>query len=477
MSNENNQQLQRTLKPVHVWSLALGAIIGWGAFVMPGNTFLPNAGPIGSAIALVIGALIMIVIAINYSYMICRYPKAGGEFTYTQVAFGKTYGFICAWFLSLSYLAIVPLNATALALIGRNLLPSATQWGYLYDAKGYGIYAGEVILAILALVLLALLCIRGAAAIGKFQTFLAFGIVGTVAILIIAALFNPNVSFSNLSPGFATEPSGKISFAGIIAVVAVAPWAFVGFDSVPQASEEFSFNIKKSRMIMILSIIIGVVLYISLTFLAVIVMPEGYTSWESYIADTHIDPLPDSLNGFSSLPVFNAAKLILGIPGLILLAVALLCATLSGIIGFYMATSRLLYSLAREKMLPAWFGKLHKKYNTPYNAILFIMIISFLAPWFGRTVLGWIVDMSSIGAAVGYAFTSASVLVIVNKRKDGGLGLKINAVLGVLFSLIFIGLLVIPNDWAYLGIESRIALIVWTVMGAAFYIYSRKKAK
>ncbi len=480
MSNspETAPQLQRTLKPVHVWSLALGAIIGWGAFVMPGNTFLPNAGPLGAAIALGIGALIMIIISINYSYMINHYPVAGGEFTYASSAFGKTSGFICAWFLGLSYLAIVPLNATALALIGRNLVPSLTQWGYLYSVEDYGIYAGEVLLAVVALVFFAWACIRGVATIGKFQTVLAFGIVGSVLLLVIAALFSPHLSLSNLtSRGFITNSSGEISFPGIIAVVAVAPWAFVGFDSVPQASEEFCFNVKKCRRIMILSIIIGAVLYITLTFLAIAVMPEGYTSWQDYLADTQKDPLPGALAGLSALPVFNAAKLILGTPGLVLLGVALLCAVLSGILGFYMATSRLLFSMAREKVLPAWFGKLHPKTNTPYNAILFILAISLIAPWFGRTVLNWIVDMSSVGAAVGYGFTSAAVLVIAHRKKDAGWVTKLNAVLGVFFALLFVALLVVPNKWAYLGIESRIALIAWVLLGALFFITNNIKNK
>ena len=91
-ANNNEAKLQRTLKPVHVWSLALGSIIGWGAFVMPGNTFLPNAGPLGTAIAMGIAALIMISIAFNYSYMINHYPVAGGEYVYAKSAFGKSRG-------------------------------------------------------------------------------------------------------------------------------------------------------------------------------------------------------------------------------------------------------------------------------------------------------------------------------------------------------------------------------------------------
>lgn len=478
--NENRNSgegLQRRLSPLNVWALALGSIIGWGAFVMPANTFLPNAGPLGTAIAMAAAALIMIVIALNYSYMIERHPVAGGEFTFTGTSFGPTCGFICAWFLGLSYLAIVPLNATALALIGRSLFPRLTQWGYLYSVEGYSIYAGEVLLAVAALVLFAALSIRGIGIAGRFQTVLALSLVGSVILLAAATLFSPNASAKHLTPAFAVNAAGDPSLGGILAVVAVAPWAFVGFDSIPQAAEEFNFSPKKSRVIMILSILFGGALYIILNTVTAAVLPEGYTGWLPYIADCASDPLPESLSGLTALPTFNAARLILGKPGLVVLGIALFCAVLSGIIGFYMATSRLLYSMAKNQVLPEWFGRLHPRYKTPVNAILFVMAISLCCPWFGRTVLNWVVDMSSIGAAIGYGFTSASAYVQIHRRRDASGWMKGNAVLGVLFSLCFIALLVVPNDWAYLGPQSRAALVVWAVMGAVFYLWPRHRIK
>ena len=460
------QHLQKKLSPLNVWSLALGCIIGWGAFVMPGNTFLVKAGPLGTAIAMGIAALIMIIISFNYNYMINKYPVAGGEFTYSQQAFGEKHAFVCSWFLGLSYLAIVPLNATALALIGRNLMNNVFQIGFHYNVAGYEIYLGEILLAVVALVLFAFLSIRGVKFTGVFQTGLVFALVGGVLIITIAAFVRPEASFSKLSPGFAP---GNTPLAGILAVVAVAPWAFVGFDTIPQAAEEFRFSTRKTKTLMVLSILFGAAVYVALNTVTAAVVPEGYESWATYIND-----LPN-LTGLISLPTFHAGYQLLGIAGVVFLGVAVFGAILSGIIGFYMATSRLLYSMAKERVLPAWFGELHETYKTPAHAILFVLIIALIAPFFGRTALGWIVDMSSIGAAIGYGYTSFAAFKYA--KKENNKGIMATGIIGGLMALVFMILLLVPIPMfgCSLGKQSYICLIAWILLGVGFYLYSARK--
>ena len=460
-TNHTPIQLEKALNPLTVWARALGCIIGWGAFVMPGNTFLGNAGPLGTAIAMAIAGLIMAVIAFNYQYMINRYPVAGGEFTYTQMAFGNKHAFICSWFLGLSYLAIVPLNGTALALISRNLMGNIFAVGFHYQVAGYDIYLGEVLVAVFALVLFAWLSVRGVKFSGVFQTGLVFALLFGLVVVTVAAFISGRASLANLSPAFYP---GTSKLSGILAVIAVAPWAFVGFDTIPQAAEEFRFSPKKTKIIMTISILFGALVYVLLNTLTAMVIPDGYASWDAYIND-----LPN-LDGLLSLPTFHMAKTLAGSAGLILLGISVLAAILSGIIGFYMAASRLLYSMSKEQVLPGWFGSLHSRYKTPKNAICFIMIISIVAPFFGRTALGWIVDMSSLGAAIGYGYTSAAAFRFA--KQDKNIGIMLTGAVGILMAIVFTVLLLIPIPALHcsLGNESYICLIVWIVMGLLFYL-------
>ena len=459
-------KLEKKLSGLNVWSLAFGCIIGWGAFVMPGNTFLVKAGPMGTVIAMMIAIIVMIIIAFNYHFMILKFPVAGGEFSYTREAFGRKNAYICSWFLSLSYLAIVPLNATALALIGRNLMENIFQIGFHYVVAGYDVYMGEIMLAIVALTLFAFLSIRGVRVIGVIQNGLAIALIAGVLVIAIAACISPMASWENLMPLYYPSES---YIPGVLAVVAVAPWAFVGFDTIPQAAEEFNFSPRKTRVIMIISIVFGGFIYIILNTVTASVIPDGYASWVEYIDDIK------NLNGLISLPTFYVAEQLLGKAGVIFLGMSVLAAILSGIVGFYMATSRLLYSMAKAEVLPSLFAKLHPKYKTPQNAIIFIFLISILAPFLGRTALGWIVDMSSIGAAIGYGYTSAAALKFAIKERE--YFIMITGAIGVVISIGFAILLLVPIPMfsCSLGLESYICLLIWILLGVVFYCISKKQ--
>ena len=479
---EQKTSLQRQLSPMHVWALAFGCIIGWGSFVNPGKKFLPNSGVAGTAIAMALGAIVMIIIAFSYAYMIPKYPKAGGEFTFSKECFGKHAAFVCGWFLIAAYLTNVPMNSTAIGLIVDGLDGNADilKFGFHYTIAGFEIYFGEMIFAMAILILFAIVNLLGVKKAGFVQTVLSSLLIVSVFSLTIAALISSKVKGINMEPiwgfdktaamaaGATTENISDFAKGGsagimsaILATFAIAPWAYVGFDTIPQAAEEFKFSYKKVIGIMVIAILFGCFVYTT----------------NNTVAAAALENWPDRVMA-GEWVLLVAAEEMMGVFGKILIGIAVSCAVLSGIMGFYLGSSRLMYSMATDGYLPAVFGKLDEKHGTPRNAIIFCLIISLSGPILGREALGWFVDMSAIGASMGFFFTSASAFKKMRADKDGTPLLKAMAILGVAFSVIFMILQLIPIpglNGVHFGKESYFMLLVWIVIGIIFYLFKRRK--
>ena len=449
--SESNGNFKKDMRPIDVWGLALGAIIGWGCFVLPGSAFLPKAGPLGTMAGMLIGAFLIIVIALSYGYLIRKFPLSGGEFIYTKEAIGKRNAFVCGWGMILAYWSLIPLNATALALISRYLFPGIVQWGLLYQIAGWDVYAGEVILASAFIIIMAIINIRGIKQAAWLQTAIALTLVGCICI--VTFLVMGMSDWSNLEPGF---PDGRRWWKGVFSIVAMAPWAFIGFDCIPQSAEEYNFSHKKSTGIMISAILVAAILYIAVCAVTAV----GLKPWQELLADR------------VNWPTGHVVRNTLGRVGLTALGIAMFCAVVSGMNAFYISTSRLMYAMANEGSLPKWFAKLSPKYGTPKNAIIFTMCASLFAPWFGREILIWIVDMTSVGAAIVFAYTTASAAIIARKKNDR---LQMwTGWIGCIFSLFFLSLLIVPGMPGYLSFQSRVVLLAWIAIGVVFYLIIRK---
>ncbi len=461
--SESKPKLQKKLTLLNVWSLAFGGIVGWGSFVMPGTVFLKRAGTLGTLIAMETAALIMLIMSYNYAYMLKRYPVSGGEVVYAKRSFGKTHGFICAWFMSLCYICIIPMNATALCLVFRAAAGNLFQFGFHYVIAGYDIYFGEMVLALSALFFFAYVCSLPVSVAGKMQTVFAGFLLGGVLVILAGVIFDTSITSSKLLPMFHPKDSSHGSYAAqVISVLVVAPWAFVGFDIVPKVAEESAFPAERGKSIMDSAILCGGFVYVVLALIAASGTHDSYSGWVEYVG-----ALPE-LSGISGIATFSAAHRVLGSAGAVIISIAALMAMLTGILAFYTATSRLLYAISGEGMLPSWFGELNHN-SVPFNAVKFCLIVSALAPFAGRNALGWTVDMSSIGGAVSLAYTSlASVhFALKEKRTD----MMIFGSVGFVFSLMFALLLLIPVKGLDCSLEgpSYILLAVWVVLGFIFW--------
>jgi len=251
MNEQNNTKgFDRYLSPVDVFAMAIGVMVGWGAFVMPGTTFLPIAGPLGTLIAMAAGIIVMLVIGQNFAYLMAHNPRTGGVYSYAKEAFGRDHAFLSSWFLCLSYLTIVFLNGTALFIVVRTLM-NGHVGGFHYTIAGNEIYLAEVLVSVLAFAVIGLLFITAKAFLQKLFAVLA-GIL-VVGVVITGLICIPHALKDNTVTSFGTL--GVSPLYGIFSIVILAPWAFVGFDTASFDTAHFTFPMKKTGKILSIAIV------------------------------------------------------------------------------------------------------------------------------------------------------------------------------------------------------------------------------
>ena len=454
------------LTALGAWALSFGCSVGWGSFVMPGTTFLPIAGPVGTALGLGIGALVMLILAKNFHFLMNTYPDVGGTYTYTKKCLGYDHGFLSAWFLILTYIAIIWANATALPLIARTLLGSTFQFGFHYEVAGYHVYMGEIMLVLGSMIAAAFLCLRRKLS-EWMQILFAVLLFCGVVICFVAAAVNKDSSVEMFSPPFAP---GKSPFGGTFTIFALAPWAFVGFESISHSAGESKYPLKKAFRIMVIAIITAGAAYILLSLLSVTAIPFRRYSWYEYI-----EHLGD-YTGMMAQPAFYAANKTFGVWGSVIMGVAALGAIFTGLIGNFIALSRLIRSMSEDGLMPEKLGRLDKN-NVPRNAILAILGISLILPFFGRTAISWIVDVTTVGATIAYAF--ASYAALRTARQKNNKTVIITGTAGLIISVLFALEFLIPNLVAVktLATESYLILAAWGIIGFVVFLGLLKRDK
>ncbi len=452
-------RLEPFLSPRGAWAYGVGTAIGWGSLVVTTSQYLLQGGPVGSVAGLVVGALLMMVIARNYAYMMNRYPDSGGSYTYVRHVLGHDYGFLIAWFLSLTYLSVFWANATSLPLFSRFFLGGFFKVGYLYTIFDYEVYAGEVALTMLAIAAVGVLCTRDKRIKQIIMIALAFVFSAGIALCFFAAMFMHGGAQKSFAPLMLGD---KNAISQIVKVSLMTPWAFIGFESVSNSTEEFAFPRERSFKLLTKIVITTTLLYVMVTLLSSSAYPARYDSWFAYLSDL------DNLSGIEGLPAFYAAQFYLGDAGLLILVGSLLALVITSLIGNIVALSRLFVKLGRDRMLPEAFADLNEK-GTPQNSVLAITLVSLLVPLLGRTPIGWIVDITTIGAVIVYGLVSLAEWHIGRTENDS----KKVALGGVGFvSMAFIGLAtMLPSLYSEgnLARETYFLITVWSVLGFMYF--------
>lgn len=430
-----------------VISIAIGSIIGTGAFLLPGDLFLSKIGFLNTVIGIALGAVLVFVIEKNYSFLIKRFPKAGGEYIFVKNVIGKKNAFICGWLLVLSYFTIIPLNATAVPVVIDTIFPGILKFGYLYTLKG-DIFFGELAAGIISLLIFLYFNIRGIKFASMVQNIMVFFLVGIV-LTTAGLLMYLNGLDHSVFIGHMKEP---LNFSNILKILSVAPFLFIGFDCIPQITEELNFDTKKLSMLAGLSIFLGGFLYICLTFIA----SYGLTKEQLLMTDVN-------------WAAGYAVELFFHRIGVLFLGLAFFTAIVAGINGFYMSSSRLMSAMAEEGDLPKCFAE--QKNGNPVNALILLCILSCITVFSGRHTVLWALDVSSVGAAFGYLYTSYAAYKLYKSEKV----FSICGILGIITGGVFVVLLLVPVFSTSLNTASYMTLFVWCIMGIFFKIAVSKK--
>ncbi len=452
MEETRMKGLARYLSRTDVWAMAFGCMVGWGAFVMPGTTFIPLAGPLGTLIAMAIGTLIMLIIGANFSYLMAKSPGIGGVYSYTKQAFGRDHAFLSSWFLCLSYLTIVFLNATALFIVIRTLFDDLLQTGYHYTIAGNEIYLAEVGVSAVALIGIGLLFVKAKAFLQRLYTCLSIILIAGVIVLAVFCL--PAAARSGRLADFGSRGIGK-GYA-VFTIVILAPWAFVGFDVTAFDTAHFNFPSRKTKGVIALSILCAGFVYIAMAQVSVAALPDGFDSWQAYMASL------GQGHGVKSVPTFYAARAVMGAPGLVVIGIAAFAAIMTGMIGAYRAATRVLSTMAEDRILS-------EKFNKTTTSILFIMVISVGIAFLGRNALNWFVDLTSFGAVIGFGYVSAAAWKTARAENDRRM--TIISAAGTVITVFFAVVLLVPGltPVEAMGSASFLLLSMWCLLGFVFY--------
>lgn len=454
--------LARTLKPQWVFAIAVGSAVGWGAFILP-TDWLVGGGTAGALLGFVIGTALIMVIAVSYGLMIRLLPVTGGALAYTLRELGRIPAFGVGWFLALAYACIVALNASAFALMLRMLLPGVMEAVPLYQVAGAQIHLPTVIAAILVLLLTGWVNIRGADVSGRFQYLACLVMFIAVLAILAAALLTWVRDGFVLYPA---APSGVPLASAVVVTLAFAPWAFVGFDNVPQSAGEFDFSPKQAMRLLMAAILVSGAIYMTMVF-------------ATSVAVAHAGRIEEDV----AWPTAAAIADMVGPVGVALMVVAVTMGVVTGLNGFTSSAARMMMTMARGQMLPAPLARVSAARGTPAVATMAVIGLCLLAPFFGRPALLWIVDMTSSGVTVAYGVTCLVAYRLLGGaaedlpaplRPHRGL-LRVTAGAGVVLSVVFLALLFVPGSPAQLSAPPMIALAVWIVLGVIVLLANRRR--
>jgi len=463
-SNIKRAELAKEMRVFDYFTLGLGAMLGAAWFVVMASN-IQKAGPLGTALAFLAGGIFLIPIGLCYSELTASIPVAGGELAFTYASFGTKMSFATGWMLVLAYAILCPWEVVAIGSLLGVVFPFFKTMP-MYTVVDYVIYfpqfAVEMILAI-GIIYYNFTGIKKAA---KIQTILTKFMLTCFAIFLTLGLLFGEVE--NLYPlvAKAYEVDGILKFggvAGFFAVLAITPFFYCGFDTIPQAAEEGSLGIslKDLGKTLTYSILAGTVFYVILIFSVSMLMP-----WSEMVK---LD-LPMA-------QMFTVSK------GWRIVSQVVIWGAMAGLLttlnAFFVAATRVVFALGRAHLMPKKFGEIHPKYKTPTYATYFVGGLTILGPFIGKPLIAPFLNIGSLAFMLVWCAIALSAYKL---RKDapgferpysmpGG---KNMGIIAFLCALVVTGALVVPMSPGSLVTYEYILFGAWIGLGVIIWLGASK---
>ena len=435
----------KTLSAGDLIALGVGAVIGAGIFILPGTVAAMHTGP-SIVLSFILAAVVCSTAALCYAEFSAALPIAGSAYSFGTVVFGEIIGWFLGWALILEYMLAVAAVSTGWAaylksfLLGFGIhIPKALSGNF---DPAHGTYIN--LAAVLIIVLISFMLSKGVKSSIRINNIIVLIKIAIIALFLIIGAFY--VKPANWHPFMPFGVNGV--FVGASSVF----FAYLGFDVVSASAAE----VKNPRRNMPLGIL-GTLVICTILYILVSVVLTGMVS---YTKLNVADPVSFALQAVNQNWVAG------------IISIGALAGMFTMMVTMIYSSSRLIYSIGRDGLLPAFLGKINAKSHTPNNSMLVVTII--IATMGGLVSLNQLANLVNIGTLIAFTFVSFGVIPL-RKRDDishDGFKVPFYPILPVISGILCIIMM------TRLSAETWIASIIWFIIGMILYFtYGIKHSK
>ena len=418
-------------------AIGIGTVIGTGIFILPGTIAANSAGP-GVSLSFLFSAIVCALAAMCYAEFASALPVAGSAYSYGNVVFGEFFGWLLGWALVLEYMLAVASVSTGWAAYFNTLLEGAgihlpKALSGPFD-PAHGTYVN--IVAVVIVLLITIMLAHGMQSSIRINNIAVFLKIAIILIFIIVGFFF--IKPKNYHPFLPYHMKGVIHGATI------GFFAYLGFDCVSSSAAE----VKNPKRNMPLGII-GTLAVATVLYTGVAVVLTGMVKY------TKLDV---------ANPVAFALQMVNQDWLAELLSIGALIGMFTMMVSMIYSSSRLIYAIGRDGLLPSFLGKLDKKSHSPQIALWIVAII--IAIMGGLVSLDQLTSLVNIGTLFAFMLVSFGIIPL-RKRKDignrGGFKVPLYPVLPIISGLACLGMM------TQLKMETYIGAAIWFGIGIIIY--------